>query len=121
MIASILIFFFSDKPSSDETIRNVTNIRWSRWFLCLIIAKRRQDRFEEQDKNHVILKAQQTQNFNEQLSRGVVLIADQEKTSIRLAGIRILQKLGETRNKNRKRLVLNILHDHHRKRRIKTF
>ena len=49
VVACILIFSFSDKPSSDETIRNVIlTLGGVGGFYALIISKKRQERFEEQ-------------------------------------------------------------------------
>lgn len=113
IVALIICLLTWDEPASDVISNIIFATGGIGALYGLIIASKRQDRFEEQVRqNHVILKAQQRQNFNEQLSRGIVLLADQENTSIRLASIRVLQKLGKTRNKNRKKLVLNILHDH---------
>ena len=114
VIACILIFSFSDKPPSDETIRNIIlALGGIGGFYALIIAKKRQDRFEEQVRqNHVTLKAQQRQNFNDQLGRAVEMLANQDQTSIRMAGVRILQELGKSSNIKRKQLVKEILVDY---------
>lgn len=74
-------------------------------FYGLIIASRRQDRFEKQT-NYA-----QRQVFNDQLGRAVEMLANQDQTSIRMAGIRIMQELGKSSNQKRKQLVKNILVD----------
>ena len=82
-------------------------------FYGLIIASKRQSNFEEQVRqNQVTLKAQQRQNFNDQLGRAVEMLANQDQTSIRMAGVRILQESGKSSNIKRKQLVKEILVDY---------
>lgn len=82
-------------------------------FYGLIIASRRQSNFEEQVRqNQVTLKAQQRLNFNDQLGRAVEMLANKDQTSIRIAGVRILQELGKSSNVKRKQLVKEILVDY---------
>lgn len=113
VIASVLIFSFSEKLLSNETIRNVIlTLGGVGGFYALIISKRRQDRFEEQIKlTQKQTNYAQRQVFNDQLGRGVEMLANENQASIRMAGIRILQEMSKIDNQERKELIRNILVD----------
>ena len=97
-----LILYFSREIITDETSENfraseihetIRNIILALGgvggLYGLIIARKRQDRFEKQTNDN------QKQVFNDQLGRGVEMLTNQDQTSIRMAGIRVLQKLGQ--------------------------
>ena len=82
-------------------------------FYGLIIASRKQSKFEEQiDLTQKQTNYAQRQVFNDQLGRAVEMLANQDQTSIRMAGVRILQELGKSSNIKRKQLVKEILVDY---------
>ena len=82
-------------------------------FYGLIIASRKQSKFEEQiDLTQKQTNYAQRQVFNDQLRRAVEMLANQDQTSIRMAGVRILQELGKSSNIKRKQLVKEILVDY---------
>ena len=82
-------------------------------FYGLIIASRKQSKFEEQiDLTQKQTNYAQRQVFNDQLGRAVEMLANQDQTPIRMAGVRILQELGKSSNIKRKQLVKEILVDY---------
>ena len=82
-------------------------------FYGLIIASRKQSKFEEQiDLTQKQTNYAQRQVFNDQLGRAVEMLANQDQSSIRMAGVRILQELGKSSNIKRKQLVKEILVDY---------
>mgnify|MGYP001246003152 CR=1 FL=1 len=73
-------------------------------FYGLILATRRQEKFERQVDNA------QAQLFNDRLGRGVELLSN-EKMTMRSAGVRILEDLSTTASQKQTGLIVDILMD----------
>ena len=119
IVASYFIYLFTcGEPASDVVRNMILATGGIGGFYALIIAKKRQDRFEEQvtlgQEQHKLDQKQfniaNQQMFNERLGRGVELLSNSE-VLFRLAGIRVLNDLLQSSNEEQQKLIIQILTD----------
>ena len=119
IVASYFIYLFTCGEPASDVIRNMILATGGiGGFYALIIAKKRQDRFEGQvtlgQEQHKLDQKQfniaKQQMFNERLGRGVELLSNPE-VLFRLAGICVLNDLLKSSYKEQQLLIIHILTD----------
>lgn len=119
IITAYIIYRLSYNENVNDLIRNIIFATGGIGGLYgLIIATRRQNRFEEQvtlgQEQHKLdqkqFKIVSQQMFNERLGRGVELLSH-SKVLFRLAGIRVLNDLLLSADKSQQKLIIEILTD----------